>query len=145
MNKIRICGEWQAIRDLARRNGCSVQKSRELLMAMRNAFEKLTSDVDVFVTKPRPIDITGAHINSQIVGEKLKFSDICELSRHRKTNPNTEILGSIIAATPDQVCKGILVAPDKNLLEGYVKAAEQLAKSDFTSAANNGGYVQFIN
>ena len=140
---IRISGEWKAVRDLAVQNGCTPKKANELLLAMRNAFKKISSDVDVFVTKPREINITGARINSAIEKNKLTYPAICKL--HQSANPNTEVLGSIIVATPNEVCKGIFISPNKNILEGYVKAAEQLAKSDFSPAVNNTGYIQYIN
>ena len=143
VNKIVLSGEWKAVRDIARKNGCSLQKSRELLIAMRNAFKNIASDVDVYVTKPREINITGAHINSEIVKGKVDYTDICEL--HRKSTPNTEILGSIVAATPEGVCKGIFIAPEKALLESYVQAAKKLSQSDFSVEKNYPGSILYIN
>ncbi|MCQ2958352.1 MAG: hypothetical protein MJ180_05575 [Candidatus Gastranaerophilales bacterium] len=144
---IKICGEWKAVRDLARKNGCDEQVSRQLLMELRNAFKnvakKYNTEVDVLVAKPREIDINGAHINNKIGQEEnIDFDKLCEIS---SKDPNTEVLGSIIATTKDKICKGIRVPISENKLETNKKAAELLARNDFSIANNKAGYIHFVN
>ena len=88
---------------------------------------------------------------SMLIAIRNAFKELsCDvfITKPREMIGVNECSGSIIVATPDKICKGILIKPsscaDDKLLDKYLAGAKKLAAEDYSPSKNVPEFIDWI-